>query len=426
MRSYPEVLKYLYQALPMYQRVGAAAYKDNLDNTIYLCEALGNPQNKFKSVHIAGTNGKGSTSHMLAAILQSAGYKTGLYTSPHLKEFTERIKINGTDVEKEFVVDFVSRIKSSLDRIQPSFFEMTVGMAFDYFVRQQVDIAVVEVGLGGRLDSTNVITPELSLITNISFDHKALLGDTLTKIAFEKAGIIKPGVPVIVSERQEQVEDVFITRAAHSESEIVFASDLIQLQRVSVGFDVYQNGSLWLEGLSPELKGDYQQHNLPGVLAAVLAFRNKGYGIPDAAVYNGIAHVITLTGLKGRWQVLRQQPLTICDTGHNEAGILAVVQQIQRTPHGQLHMVIGMVNDKEISSVLRLLPKDAIYYFCQANIPRALDAADLAGAAADEGLNGKVVRDVNEALTAATRSAATDDLIFVGGSTFVVAEIEGL
>ena len=303
---------------------------------------------------------------------------------------------------------------------------MTVGMAFDYFVRQQVDIAVVEVGLGGRLDSTNVITPELSLITNISFDHKALLGDTLTKIAFEKAGIIKPGVPVIVSERQEQVEDVFITRAAHSESEIVFASDLIQLQRVSVGFDVYQNGSLWLEGLSPELKGDYQQHNLPGVLAAVLAFRNKGYGIPDAAVYNGIAHVITLTGLKGRWQVLRQQPLTICDTGHNEAGILAVVQQIQRTPHGQLHMVIGMVNDKEISSVLRLLPKDAIYYFCQANIPRALDAADLATAAADEGLNGKVVRVVNEALTAATRSAATDDLIFVGGSTFVVAEIEGL
>jgi dihydrofolate synthase/folylpolyglutamate synthase len=303
---------------------------------------------------------------------------------------------------------------------------MTVGMAFDYFVRKQVDIAVIEVGLGGRLDSTNVITPELSLITNISFDHKALLGDTLAKIAFEKAGIIKPGVPVIVSERQEQVEDVFITRAAHSESELVFASDMIQLQQVSDGFDVYQNGSLWLEGLSPGLKGDYQRKNLPGVLATVLALRNKGYRIPDAAVYKGIGQVVELTGLKGRWQILLHQPLTICDTGHNEAGIGEVVQQIQRTPHNRLHMVIGMVNDKEISTVLQRMPKDAAYYFCQANIPRALDANQLAMEAAKHGLTGKVIPDVNEAIASAAETAANDDLIFIGGSTFVVAEIDGL
>ena len=426
MSRYQEVIDYLYQALPMYQRVGAVAYKNDLNNTLRLCEALGNPERKFKSVHIAGTNGKGSTSHMLAAILQSAGYQTGLYTSPHLKEFTERIKINGREIEPGFVVDFVDRMRKVMDEIKPSFFEMTVGMAFDYFARQHVDIAVIEVGLGGRLDSTNVVSPELSVITNISFDHKALLGDTLSKIAFEKAGIIKEGVPVIVSERQEQVEDVFITRAAHAHSSLVFASDNLQLQHGSAGFDVYQNGSLWLEGLVPGLKGIYQRHNLPGILAAVLALKEKGYRIPDNAVHQGISEVIERTGLKGRWQTLRLQPLTICDTGHNEAGIREVVNQIRQTPHRRLHMVIGMVNDKDIRDILKLLPKDAVYYFCQASIPRALDANELAREGLLEDLHGTVVRNVNKALSMALKNADDDDLIFVGGSTFVVGEVDDL
>lgn len=423
---YQEVLDYLYQALPMYQRIGAAAYKDTLDNTIRLCEALGNPERKFKSIHIAGTNGKGSTSHMLAAILQSAGYRTGLYTSPHLKSFTERIRIDGHEVSKKFVVDFVEEMKPTLDEIEPSFFEMTVGMAFDYFAQEQVDIAVIEVGLGGRLDSTNVITPELSLITNISFDHMALLGNTLPKIAFEKAGIIKQGVPVIISERQEAVEDVFITRASHLHADLTFASDSVQLQEGSAGFDVYQNGSLWLEALDPGLKGMYQIHNLPGVLAAVTALKQKNYRISDAAVHTGVKHVASLTGLKGRWQVINQQPLTVCDTGHNEAGIREVVQQIGLTPHHRLHMIIGMVNDKDVSGVLGLLPREASYIFCQANIPRAMDAVTLQHHAKEAGLSGKVIKDVNEAIREVTSIASADDMIFVGGSTFVVAEVDNL
>ncbi|MBL7865113.1 MAG: bifunctional folylpolyglutamate synthase/dihydrofolate synthase [Cyclobacteriaceae bacterium] len=410
----------------MYQRIGAAAYKDTLDNTIRLCEALGNPERKFKSIHIAGTNGKGSTSHMLAAILQSAGYRTGLYTSPHLKSFTERIRIDGHEVSKKFVVDFVEEMKPTLDEIEPSFFEMTVGMAFDYFAQEQVDIAVIEVGLGGRLDSTNVITPELSLITNISFDHMALLGNTLPKIAFEKAGIIKQGVPVIISERQEAVEDVFITRASHLHADLTFASDSVQLQEGSAGFDVYQNGSLWLEALDPGLKGMYQIHNLPGVLAAVTALKQKNYRISDAAVHTGVKHVASLTGLKGRWQVINQQPLTVCDTGHNEAGIREVVQQIGLTPHHRLHMIIGMVNDKDVSGVLGLLPREASYIFCQANIPRAMDAVTLQHHAKEAGLSGKVIKDVNEAIREVTSIASADDMIFVGGSTFVVAEVDNL
>jgi len=423
---YQEVLDYLYQALPMYQRIGAAAYKDTLDNTIRLCEALGNPERKFKSIHIAGTNGKGSTSHMLAAILQSAGYRTGLYTSPHLKSFTERIRIDGHEVSKKFVVDFVEEMKPTLDEIEPSFFEMTVGMAFDYFAQEQVDIAVIEVGLGGRLDSTNVITPELSLITNISFDHMALLGNTLPKIAFEKAGIIKQGVPVIISERQEAVEDVFITRASHLHADLTFASDSVQLQEGSAGFDVYQNGSLWLEALDPGLKGMYQIHNLPGVLAAVTALKQKNYRISDAAVHTGVKQVASLTGLKGRWQVINQQPLTVCDTGHNEAGIREVVRQIGLTPHRHLHMIIGMVNDKDVSGVLGLLPREASYIFCQANIPRAMDAVTLQHHAKEAGLSGKVTKDVNEAIREVTSIASADDMIFVGGSTFVVAEVDNL
>lgn len=426
MDRYPEVLDYLYQALPMYQRIGPAAYKANLDNTLALCEVLGNPERKFKSIHVAGTNGKGSTSHMLAAILQSAGYTTGLYTSPHLKDFTERIRVNGQEIERSFVVDFVDRMRPVLDRIQPSFFEMTVGMAFDYFARYPVDVAVIEVGLGGRLDSTNVITPDLSLITNISWDHMALLGNTLPKIAFEKAGIIKEGIPLIVSERQEEVEHVFLDRAGQLNAPIQFAPDVVQLHPGDGGFDVYQQGSLWLEGLVCGLKGNYQQRNLPGVLAAVLTLRQRGYRIPDDAVMNGISLVTSLTGLKGRWQTLRERPLTICDTGHNEAGIREIVSQLQSTPHQNLHVVIGVVNDKDISHMLNLLPRNAVYYFCQASIPRAMDASLLAREASDVGLVGKVIRDVNEALRTAIDAAGPDDLVFVGGSTFVVAEVEDL
>jgi dihydrofolate synthase/folylpolyglutamate synthase len=426
MNRYRDTMNYLYGALPMYQRIGAAAYKANLDNTLALCEALGNPERKFKSVHIAGTNGKGSTSHMLAAILQAAGYRTGLYTSPHLKEFTERIRINRNEVEQEFVVDFVDRMRPTLDRIQPSFFEMTVGMAFDYFARQEVDIAVIEVGLGGRLDSTNAITPELSVITNISWDHMALLGNTLPKIAFEKAGIIKPGVPVVVSERQEEVEDVFISRAGQLGCDLLFASDIIQLDHQSHGYDVYQGGGVWLEALNPELKGRYQEKNLPGVLASVLMLMELGYEISNEAVKEGIAHTTQLTGLKGRWQVIRDNPLTICDTGHNEAGIRAVVGQLRNTPHERLHMVIGMVNDKDISNILNLLPREAVYYFCMANIPRAMDARELATQAAAFDLRGTVEPDVNAALRKATAAAGPGDVIFVGGSTFVVGEVNEL
>lgn len=426
MDTYKDIINYLYSTLPMFQRVGASAYRNDLVNTILLCEALGNPQTKFKSIHVAGTNGKGSTSHMLAAIMQSAGYRTGLYTSPHLKEFTERIRIDGEEVDQSFVIDFVQRTKELLEKNKPSFFEMTVGMAFDYFVRQQVDIAVIEVGMGGRLDSTNVIVPEVSVITNISFDHKEFLGDTLPKIAFEKAGIIKEGVPVIVSERQEATEDVFITRTAHLNTGLTFASDRIQLQQGDNGFDVYQNGELWLEGLIPELQGAYQKRNIVGVLATVLTLREKGYRIPDAAVHRGISTVTKITGLKGRWQIIRNRPLTICDTGHNEAGIREVVQQISSTPHQKLHMIVGFVNDKDISNILEILPKDANYYFCQAKIPRALEAKQLQKVASEAGLQGQVVPDVNKALLLATQAAADEDLIYVGGSTFVVAEIDGL
>ena len=410
----------------MFQRVGAAAYKNDLVNTYRLCEALDNPQGKFKSLHVAGTNGKGSTSHMLAAILQSAGYKTGLYTSPHLKEFTERIRINGLEVEKEFVVDFVNRIQPLLEEIQPSFFETTVAMAFDYFVAQHVDIAVIEVGLGGRLDSTNVITPELSVITNISFDHKDLLGDTLQKIAFEKAGIIKERIPVVVSERQAEVAHVFEAAASDKKSELVFASDHIQLVGKETVYDAYRNAKLWLENVDPQLKGLYQRKNMRGVLEAVSHLRELGFNISDAAILKGISQVVTLTGLKGRWQTLHTTPLTICDTGHNVDGIREVMDQIDSISYRRLHIVFGVVKDKDITEVLALLPKEAMYYFCEAKIPRALEATILAREAKKAGLSGMVIPDVNEALRTATESATNDDLIFVGGSTFVVAEIDGL
>jgi len=423
-RTYEETLNYLYQTLPVFQRIGAAAYKNDLTNTIRLCESIDNPQDKFKSIHVAGTNGKGSSSHMLAAILQSAGYKTGLYTSPHLKEFTERIKINGKEIVQQAVVDFVNELQPLMEEIQPSFFEATVAMAFQYFANEKVDIAVIEVGLGGRLDSTNIISPELCLITNISFDHKNLLGDTLEKIAFEKAGIIKKNIPVVISERQI-VQNVFIDKTKTTNSVIVFASDYIQLKNDGQEFIAIVDHKEWLR-LNPELKGNYQQKNIPGVLASVLALRKIGYDISDEAIQKGISNVIGITGLKGRWQKLREHPLTICDTGHNVDGIKEVVSQIKTTPHTHLHFVFGAVNDKDISDVLSLLPKEASYYFCQAKIPRALNAVLLAAEAERMGLQGIIIPDVNEAYKEALKNAAADDMIFIGGSTFVVGEINEL
>lgn len=425
MESYQATLDYLYSRLPMFQRIGAAAYKEDLTNTLALCQALGNPERTFKSVHVAGTNGKGSSSHMLAAILQSAGYKTGLYTSPHLKNFTERIKINGQEVPQSFVIDFVKRIKPAIERIEPSFFETTVAMAFDYFREEKVDVAVIEVGLGGRLDSTNVITPEVSLITNISWDHADLLGNTLQKIAGEKAGIIKPHIPAVVSERQEEVADVFIAKARKENSPLTFASEIFEVDALGDGnFSVRSHSGSNRYQL--ELKGAYQQKNLAGVLATVDELRKKGFAISNESISNGLKRTVQLTQLKGRWQKLNDRPLTVCDTGHNEAGIAEVMHQIQQQKFETLHIVWGMVKDKSPDRVLALLPKTAKYYFCQASIPRALPVADLQAKAKTFELNGVAIEEVNEAIEEARKKASPNDMIFIGGSTFVVADIDNL
>lgn len=424
--DYPQTLTYLYENLPMFQRVGATAYKADLTNTYALCEALGNPQNKFKSIHVAGTNGKGSTSHMLASVLQSAGYKTGLFTSPHLKEFTERIRVNGKEATHVFVVDFVNRIKPEIDRIKPSFFEITVAMAFDYFAAQNIDVAVIEAGLGGRLDSTNVIMPVLSVITNISFDHKDILGDTLGKIASEKAGIIKDNVPVVISQRQPEVERVFMEKAGKHNAPLHFASDEVEAQLRDNLFEIKVNNALYFSELDIPLKGGYQTKNLPGVIKSLELLRTIGFVIPNDAIKTGLEKTVVQTGLKGRWQKLNDRPLTICDTGHNPDGVRELVLQINRQKFRKLFMVWGMVKDKEPDEVLKLLPRQATYYFCQASIPRAMDAGLLKMAAERFGLTGEVVTDVNEAIAKAKASAGEDDFIFIGGSTFVVAEIENL
>lgn len=427
MLSYEATLQFLYANLPMFQRVGAAAYKADLTNTIALCEELGNPQHHFKSVHIAGTNGKGSSSHMLAAILQTAGFKTGLYTSPHLKEFTERIRINGEEVNKSFVIDFVERIRPAIERIQPSFFEITVAMAFDYFAQQKVDLAIIEVGLGGRLDSTNVITPLASLITNISWDHKELLGDSLPKIASEKAGIIKPHVSVVISERQTDVADVFAAKANATNSHLQFASDVYEVDSSTEGnFQIHNRETGVKMNLSLDLKGTYQRKNVAGVLAIVDLLRKNGFTISNDHVVDALQNTTTLTGLKGRWQKLSEQPLIICDTGHNEGGIREVVQQIRQQRYNRLWIVLGCVKDKDLQAVLSLLPKEAYYFFCQAKIPRALDATELMRQSVAVGLTGEVIADVNQAIRMAKERSGKDDFIFIGGSTFVVAEIDEL
>jgi dihydrofolate synthase / folylpolyglutamate synthase len=428
--SYAEAVEFLYKNLPMFQRVGSAAYKPDLSNTIKLLSVLGNPQHKFKSIHVAGTNGKGSTSHMIASILQSSGYRTGLYTSPHLKSFTERIRIDGQEVDESFIVDFVNRIEPYIEIIKPSFFEITVAMAFEYFATQKVDVAVVEVGLGGRLDSTNVISPLLSVITNISWDHKEILGDTLEKIAGEKAGIIKPGVPVVISQRQSDLDQIFIRKADELGAPIAFADDEWSAHQIRVGDDIFylirEKGRIVHEALVMPLHGLYQQYNLAGVFGAVRALKSLLPRISDEAVVHGLEHVISQTRLKGRWQKLLDHPLVICDTGHNIDGVTYVMRQVQRQKFTRLHIVWGMVKDKDITPILRLLPLQATYYFCNAKIPRAMPADELAAKAREVNLTGHVIPDVNNAYRRAMSIANSDDMILIGGSTFVVAEIEGL
>ncbi|HEX8060759.1 MAG TPA: folylpolyglutamate synthase/dihydrofolate synthase family protein [Cyclobacteriaceae bacterium] len=419
--DYRQTLEYIYAALPDFQKVGASAYKADLHNTVALLKALGNPEKKFKSIHIGGTNGKGSSSHMLASVLQEAGYKTGLYTSPHLKDFTERIKINGQDVNQEFVIDFVNRIKPSVEKIKPSFFEITVAMAFEYFAVNEIDIAVVEVGLGGRLDSTNVIMPLVSLITNISFDHKDILGDTLEKIASEKAGIIKEGIPVVVSEMQPETYKVFIEKAKQTHSKIFFANKSISAKIDDDMLSV--KGSELFQVNDFPLRGPYQKKNVPGVLKVIELLP---FIIKRGDIINGLKNTIKNTGLKGRWQKIGESPLTVCDTGHNEAGIAEVLKAINKETFERLFIVFGAVKDKDINPVLSQLPKDAIYFFCEARIPRAMAAGDLAKQASSFGLKGPVIADVNDAIAAARSLAAKNDFIFVGGSTFVVAEITNL
>jgi dihydrofolate synthase / folylpolyglutamate synthase len=425
--TYPEVLNYLYANLPMFQRVGAVALKKDLTNTIALCSLLGNPHQKFRSVHIGGTNGKGSTAHMLASVLQSAGYKTGLYTSPHLKEFTERIKVNGTEISKNFVLDFVNRLQQQIELIKPSFFEITVAMAFDYFAFHQVDIAVFEVGLGGRLDSTNVIMPEVAVITNIGLDHTDLLGDTLEKIAFEKAGIIKTGIPVVIGERQAEIEELFKTIARQKDAPIFFADTEYSVSRSnnSDAITIFKHGNL-LHEIALPLKGNYQLRNLPGILGAVDVLKGRGFQISDEAINSGLEKTVIQTGLKGRWQTLAEKPLIICDTGHNVDGIKEIVKQIHLHRYRNLFIVFGMVKDKDRKEILELLPKNARYYFCQAKIPRALEAETLSEEASLAGLQGEVIPDVNEAIKRAKSLAGPEDFVFIGGSTFVVAEIENL
>ncbi|HOZ15508.1 MAG TPA: folylpolyglutamate synthase/dihydrofolate synthase family protein [Tenuifilaceae bacterium] len=424
--NYQETLNYLFSQLPMFQRIGKAAYKADLGNTLQLDEYFNHPHKNFKSIHIAGTNGKGSTSHMLASILQSAGYKVGLYTSPHLKDFRERIRINGEMIPEIEVIDFVAKHKSLFEQVKPSFFEMTVALAFDYFSREKVDIAVVEVGLGGRLDSTNIITPLLSVITNIGLDHTDLLGDTLPKIATEKAGIIKKGVPVVISQFQPEVSQVFTDKAQETKSELIFAEQQYKVEKIDYS-DTFQSIAINHQGVVTswdlDLMGSYQKFNLAGVLASIDILNKIGLSISRDSVVAGLKSVQKSTGLMGRWQKLQDSPKVFCDTGHNVDGITQVLEQINRIPHKQLHMVIGMVGDKNIVGMLALLPKDATYYFTKASIPRALDQNELQQRASNFGLKGNTYLTINEALVSAKNNAEIDDLIFVGGSTFVVAEV---
>ncbi|MFM9946710.1 MAG: bifunctional folylpolyglutamate synthase/dihydrofolate synthase [Saprospiraceae bacterium] len=424
---YQLTLDYLFEQLPMFQRIGPPAFKKGLGNTIALLEALDNPQHQFRAIHIAGTNGKGSVAHLLAAILQASGYRTGLYISPHYKDFRERIKVNGQYVSKAYVVDFAARNRELFDRIQPSFFEITVAMAFDYFAKQKVEVAVVETGLGGRLDSTNVLTPELSIITNISFDHQQFLGDTLPLIAAEKAGIIKPRVPVVIGETHPETKPVFVAKAAEMEAQIVFADDHWRAAwkgetLTHSTYDLWREGQPEFMALDVNLHGRYQSKNLQTVAQAVDLLRNT-FDISDQNIRDGLFNLKNLTKFMGRWQVLGTDPAIICDSAHNEGGLKVTLDQVAQYPYENLHIVMGTVSDKELKPVLELFPKHARYYFCKANIPRGLDAKQLQVRAAQEGLKGRAYVSVKRALQAAKRHAKPEDLIFVTGSIFVVAEV---
>jgi dihydrofolate synthase/folylpolyglutamate synthase len=401
--TYGQTLDWLFAQLPMYQRTGGANYKIDLEKTHLLMDLLGHPERGFKSIHVAGTNGKGSTSHMLASVLQEAGFTVGLYTSPHLKDFRERIKINGQMISEAEVIDFVARYKSDFLRLELSFFEMTVGLAFTWFAQQNVDIAVVEVGMGGRLDSTNVVTPLLSVITNIGFDHMAFLGNTLSDIAGEKAGIIKPNVPVVIGRTQPETEVVFRAKAQENSAPIVFADQLPHC------------------GLTSDLTGIYQHENIQTVHTA-LAQLPENYQPKNDALNRGLQNVVANTGLRGRWEILGKNPLMVCDNGHNEDGIRMVLQHIAKTPYQNLHMVWGMVSDKDVTKTLSMLPKNATYYFTQPSIPRGLPVAELVAAAHQIGLKGAAFATVPEAVLAARKNAQANDFIFIGGSTFVVAD----
>jgi dihydrofolate synthase/folylpolyglutamate synthase len=403
--NYQDTVNWLFKQLPMYQTKGQSAYKKDLSNIFLLAKHLHNPETKFKSIHVAGTNGKGSTSHMLASILQEAGYKVGLYTSPHLKDYRERIRLNGEVIGKKFVIGFVKRNRPFFEINSLSFFEMTVGLAFDYFAKQKVDIAVIEVGLGGRLDSTNIISPELSVITNIGFDHVALLGHTRELIAAEKAGIIKSNIPVVIGETHSETATVFKTKAVSHRAEIYFADQLIA------------------DALESDLKGFYQVHNIKTVIQSVEVLKLKGYKISNDAIKSGLLNVVKNTVLLGRWQMLQETPKIVCDTAHNEEGLRYAMQQLKSEDYNKLHIVFGVVNDKDLFGIIALLPKEASYYLCKPNIERGLEVLELAKYFELKHFNYTVYGSVNEAFDKAKSLAFTDDFIYVGGSTFVVAEI---
>ncbi|WP_035668228.1 folylpolyglutamate synthase/dihydrofolate synthase family protein [Flavobacterium sp. 83] len=404
--NYQETINWMFSQLPMYQLQGASAYKKDLTNTHLLIAHLDNPQEKLKCIHIAGTNGKGSTSHMLASILQEAGYKVGLYTSPHLKDFRERIKINGIEISEDFVTDFTNKHKAFFEANDMSFFEMTVGLAFDYFAKEKVDIAIIEVGMGGRLDATNIITPLVSVITNIGLDHTQFLGNTLEAVAFEKAGIIKPNIPVIIGEYTPETKPVFLAKANECNSEIYFASDLIT------------------KTYSSDLIGDYQLHNKKNAIQTIAILNEqKEFKISQENIKSGLLQVVKNTGLQGRWQQLGEFPKVICDTAHNKNGLEIVLSQIQKETFEKLHIVLGVVNDKDLDEVLPLFPENAIYYFCKPNIPRGLDTTILQEKAKKHNLNGNTYSSVTEAYMSAKNNATKNDFIFIGGSTFVVAEL---
>ncbi|WP_140938531.1 bifunctional folylpolyglutamate synthase/dihydrofolate synthase [Sphingobacterium lumbrici] len=426
MNTYTEAIEYLYSRLPVFTRDGASAYKKDLDRTLELCAALDNPQHKFKTIHVGGTNGKGSSSHMLAAILSSAGYKTGLYTSPHLVDFRERVRINGEMISEQFVVDYVNTQRDLIEAVKPSFFEATVAMAFDYFAQERVDIAIIEVGLGGRLDSTNIISPEVALITNIGMDHMNLLGDTIQEIAHEKAGIIKANTPIVISEFDPLTAPVFEAKAEELEAPLIFADQVYKAERTSKEYNyqsIHITGPAMSNTIKLDLTGSYQLKNIVGVLAIVDQIRKIGFDVAIDAIETGLANVQRLTGFQGRWQTISIDPLIICDTGHNEDGIREVVKNLQEVSYRKLHVVIGAMKDKDLDHMLPFLPKDAIYYFSNPDMPRAMTAEELQEKAANYGLLGKSLGSVHHALEVAKGAFQRGDLIFVGGSNFVVAEV---